>query len=295
MSGPAALAAAAVQGGEWPDEARERWFPQPHVGGGRELHAVTSDYDRYVGATGNTPQTVGQHVAGPAVVPSSNHNTAGGQRGNTLGLVAHCMHTVGVLTSHLGGTTFLSIFLAVCVANWLFVILAMLLFELDMTDNGCYTFWGNMDDCGTMSYSNRTQFSACNDLRLRLNMGGAFSAIFAFFNAVVIFLIFRALVDHHEESRERRSAEASSREEEHGQQQSRDVVVSSNSKMWTTLFLVAALASEVVFCVVSVIVYNFHHCEKALPRTTTYLVGLGLLVAGWTAGVIALVLFLVVM
>ncbi|RNE99638.1 putative amastin [Trypanosoma rangeli] len=294
MSGPAALAAAAVQGSEGLAEAHEPTVSRPHFGGDLELHAVTSDYDRYVGATGNTPQTVGQHVAGPAVVPSSNHNTAGGQRGNGLGLVAHCMHAVGGLTSHLGGATSLSIFIAVCVANWLFVVLAMLLFELDMTDNGCYTFWGNMDDCGTMSYSNRTQFSACNDLRLRLNMGSAFSGIFAFFNAVVLLLTFSAFVDHREESRQRRSAEASSREEEHGQQQSRDVVVSSTSKWCTTLFLVVALASEVAFCVVSVIVYNFHHCEKALPRTTTYLVGFGVLVAGCTAGVIALVLFLVV-
>ncbi|RNE97311.1 putative amastin [Trypanosoma rangeli] len=102
-------------------------------------------------------------------------------------------------------------------------------------------------------------------------------------------------MDGRTESSNRTYAEASSREEERGQQQSRDVAVSSTSKWCIVGVLAAALLCEMVCWVMSACTYTSRYCEnKALPRTTTYGVGFGLLMAGWTVGLIALVLFVLV-
>ncbi|RNE95662.1 putative amastin [Trypanosoma conorhini] len=287
-------AAAEVQGGEGAAESREHTASQPHGEEGDEMCSVTSGDTRHSRPTGKSPQTVGTRGVRAPAAPSPSRTAATGQRRTVEGSVSRLLHAVGGFTSLLGGTEFLCVFLAVCGINCFFMILATALSQLDVVGGGCYTFWGYKKSCDTVSYSIRTQLLTCKALRQRLQTGAAFSIFSIILMSAVIFFALKALMGCRAEGRKRKYAATSASGDERGRQQNRDVTVPPASKWRIVGLSAAALLCEVVCWAMSVSIHTSRYCEdNTLPRKTAYGVGFGLLMTGWNAGVIVLVLFLI--
>ncbi|KEG08521.1 putative amastin [Trypanosoma grayi] len=205
-------------------------------------------------------------------------------------------NSAGILPS-IDGRVALVGFMAFSAVNCFFMILATALSQLDVLGGGCYTYWGYKENCDTVSYSNRTVLLTCKATKKRLQAGAAFSIFAILLMTTLLYLIFNAFMSYRAESRKNRYSEVhvvegGQRNQQHGQQQQRETAVPLVSKWHIVGVAAVALLCEMICWTMSASIYASRYCEdKTLPRTTTYGVGFGLLLTGWTAEVAALVVF----
>ncbi|KAG8347993.1 putative Amastin surface glycoprotein [Trypanosoma vivax] len=261
--------------------------------------SISAENDSREARHGNATETRGIRDEVPSGAPQKHlngSNTTGAERLPTVSAPVDAQSTASkgqtgrTLKNCFSSAEAYRILLVACMINVFFLALGTSLSQLDRPGGGCTTFWGEKNDCDTVSYTLRTQFLPCKPIMARLQAGAAMTILSIIIMLVVTLLLLKMAVETRWMTVTKQFGYTPTCEPF----QYLCARLPGNFKWYCVAAISFALFLELLSCSMTASIHLSNFCGGEMhPKSETYGVGFGLLLTGWLVGVLTVPLFAV--